>query len=93
MELTEFLNWANLATYSGAMAATVLFTQILKGILDKVFYIPTRFLAYIVAFAVLVCAHIFTATLNISTFLLCIVNAAIVATSASGTVDAVRSLS
>lgn len=93
MELTELLNWANLATYSGAMAVTVLLTQLLKGMLDKIIYIPTRFLAYIVAFLVLLCAHIFTGALTASAFLLCIVNAAIVATSASGTVDAVRSLS
>lgn len=92
MQISEFFTWNYLATYSGAMVATMAITQFLKGPLDKAVYIPTRVLAYFAALVVLELALVFTGEFSLSGALLCFVNAIVVACSASGCVDAVREL-
>ena len=76
--------WGYLATIAGATAATLLIVQFMKVPLDKVWRIPTRLFVYIIAFIILTVATAFTATLSPNTFLLCVLNAFIVALTAYG---------
>ncbi|MDD3920968.1 MAG: hypothetical protein PHO41_07365 [Eubacteriales bacterium] len=92
MSTTEFLTWAVLGTYAGAVLFTTLITQLFKGVplIEK---LPTRIFSYIVAVIILVLATIFTAeTYAVSDFVLCFVNAVIVALAANGTYDAVSAV-
>ena len=58
--MNEFFTWASLGTYAGAVLATTIITQLLKGIaiFDK---LPTRIFSYVIAVIVLL-AGIFVAT-------------------------------
>lgn len=78
-----FFTWAVLATLAGATAATIVITELLKGVgfFER---IPTRIFSYLVALVVLVTATAFTAEVNASAILLCIINAAVVALAAQG---------
>lgn len=92
MATTDFLTWAVLGTYAGAVLFTTLITQLFKGVsfLEK---LPTRIFSYIVAVIILVLATIFTAEKYVvADFVLCFVNAVIVALAANGTYDAVSTM-
>lgn len=88
----EFFTWASLLTYAGAVLATTLITQLLKGA-SFIGKLPTRLFAYIVALVVLVAATFFTGALTIESAALCLVNAAVVALAASGAFDAIKQIS
>ena len=87
--MNEFFTWELLATYAGAALATGIITQFLKGIFSN---LPTQALAYIVALLVLLAATFFTGGLSLSAAALAVLNAAVVATAANGTYDAVARL-
>lgn len=57
-----FLSWETLATFTGAVGLTVVIVQLLKLPLDKVWKIPTRYLVYVICFAIMLAAQYFTAT-------------------------------
>ena len=79
----NFLSWPTLATFSGAVAAVVFLVQFLKVPLDNLKKVPTRIIVYIVSFAVLLVAKIFTEPqFSVETVALCLVNAILVALSA-----------
>lgn len=59
MEILAFLNWETIATFSGAVGLTVLIVQLLKLPIDKVGKIPTRYLVYVVCFAIMLLAQVF----------------------------------
>ena len=63
---------------------TLLIVQFIKAPLDKLWKVPTAFVAYIIALAILVAAHTMTGGMSVNTFLLCVLNAFIAATSAMG---------
>lgn len=56
-----FLSWDTLATFTGAVGLTVVIVQLLKLPLDKVWKIPTRYLVYVICFAIMLAAQYFTA--------------------------------
>ena len=76
--------WAYLATIAGATAATLLIVQFAKVPLDKVWKIPTRLFVYVIALVILTAATAFTTGLTPDIFLLCVLNAFIVALTAFG---------
>ncbi len=80
----EPFTWAYLATIAGAAAFTLIFVQFFKVPLDRVWKIPTRVFAYIVALVVMLVATAFTTGLDIQTALLAAVNAIIAALTAYG---------
>ena len=80
----EPFTWQYLATVGGAAAFTLIVVQFIKAPLDKVWRIPTRFLAYIIALATMLAATALTTGLNIDSVLLAAVNAILAATSAYG---------
>lgn len=79
--------WAYLATIAGATAATLLIVQFMKVPLDKVWKIPTRLFVYIIALVIMVVATAFTSGLSVDSFLLCLLNAFIVALAAYGSYE------
>ena len=81
---TEPVTWEYLVTIAGASLMTLLIVQFIKAPLDKLWKVPTAFVAYIISLAILVAAHTMTGGMSINTFLLCVLNAFIAATSAMG---------
>jgi hypothetical protein len=80
----EPLTWTYLATIAGAAAFTLLVVQFLKAPLDKIWKIPTRVFAYVVALGVMLVATAFTTGLTVDNALLVGVNALLAALSAYG---------
>ena len=76
---TEPFTWEYLATIAGATVATLLIVQLLKLPLDKVWKIPTRIWAYVIALIILLLATQFTVGLTLNNALLTAINAVIVA--------------
>ena len=85
----EFVTWAGLATYSGALAMVMLIVQFTKGIIifDR---LPTQLWSYIVSLVVLYAANFFTGQLTSDNAVLIIFNAAIVALAAHGGYSAIK---
>ena len=81
---TEPFTWEYLATIAGATVATLLIVQLLKLPLDKVWKIPTRSWAYVIALIILLLATQFTVGLTLNNALLTAINAVIVALAAMG---------
>ena len=84
VEVGEPLTWTYLATIAGAAAFTLLVVQFLKAPLDKVWKIPTRVFAYVVALVVMLVATAFTSGLTVDSVLLVAANAFLAAMSAYG---------
>lgn len=77
-------SWEQLATIAGATTATLLIVQLLKLPLDKVWKIPTRLVAYVIALIIMLVATGFTVGLTPSNAGLAAINAVIVALAAMG---------
>ena len=77
-------SWEQLATIAGATTATLLIVQLLKLPLDRVWKIPTRIVAYVIALVLMIVATAFTVGLTWSNAGLAAVNAVIVALAAMG---------
>lgn len=84
----NFVTWEVLATFAGAVTMTALLTQALKDI-KPLANIPTRFVSYVIALITLLVATYFTVGLTVSSAVLLLFNAFIVATSASGVFDGI----
>ena len=78
------VTWEYLITVGGSSLMTLLIVQFIKAPLDKLWKVPTAFVAYMIALAILVAAHTMTGGMSVNTFLLCVLNAFIAATSAMG---------
>ena len=86
--MDNFFTWNFIASFAGVGVFTAIVTGFLKGIVP----IPTQLLAYFVALAGLLLGHYFTGGLTLSSAVLCIFNAILVATATSGTYDTVLRL-
>lgn len=89
--LDTFFTWETLLTFGGCVAATLGFTQLLKGwwIFDK---LPTRIFASIVALAILLTATAVSVGLTWDTGCLCVINAVVVGLAANGAYDGLVAL-
>lgn len=82
---TEPFTWAALGTIAGCTAFALLFVQLIKAPLDKIWHVPTRLLVYVVCLIVmLLSARFGEGGLNVETGLLAAVNAVIPTLSAMG---------
>lgn len=84
---TEGYSWNILGTIAGAAAFTLLFVQYIKAPLDKVWKVPTRMLAYGIAFLVMLGARAFTIGLNLEGIFITAVNAWLAGATAIGTYE------
>ena len=83
----EPFSWEQLATIAGATLATLLVVQLLKLPLDKVWKIPTRIVAYVIALIIMLLATHFTGGLTWDKAILAAINAVIVALAAMGSYE------
>ena len=77
-------DWTALAGVAGATAFTLLVVQFIKAPLDKLWHIPTRVVVYLIAFATLLIAQVFTVGFTIDGLALTAVNAVIAGSAAMG---------
>lgn len=83
--LPDAYSWESVGTVGGCVALTLLTVQLLKAPLDKIARIPTRVFVYIVSFALMLCANVFTGNVGeLGNMILIAVNAIPVALSAMG---------
>lgn len=80
----EPFTWQYLATIAGAAAFTLLVVQFFKVPLDRIWKIPTRVLAYVVALIIMLVATAFTTGLTAENVLLVAANAFLAAMSSYG---------
>ena len=80
-------SWESLGTLAGATAATLMIVQLIKAPLDRIWKIPTRLVAYLVALMLLLAAQAFTKGLDAQGTALSAVNAAMAALSAYGSYE------
>lgn len=80
----EPFTWKALGTIAGCTAFALLFVQLIKAPIDKVWHIPTRLLVYVVCLIVMVVSVAFTDGLTIQSGLLAAVNAVIPTLAAMG---------
>ncbi len=83
----QFLTWDMLGTFSGALAAVMIVTQLTKDI-PGIRRIPTQLYSYFVALAVMAASAVFGGRTSPADFVLLLINAAVVALSANGGYDA-----
>ncbi len=81
-----FFTWAVLATYAGALAATMAVTQLLKGV-GFISKVPTRIFSWIIAALILIAATFFMGALTLDSAFLCLINAVVVSLAANGGYD------
>lgn len=82
---TEPFTWAALGTIAGCTAFALLFVQLIKAPLDKVWKIPTRLLVYGVCLVLMLASAVFSGDgLSWNTALLAVVNAVIPTLAAMG---------
>ena len=82
---TEPFTWAALGTIAGCTAFALLFVQLIKAPLDKIWHIPTRLVVYVVCLILMLLSALFGATgLTLETALLAAVNAVIPTLAAMG---------
>lgn len=80
----EPFTWRALGTIAGCTAFALLFVQLIKAPLDKVWKIPTRALVYVVCLIVMVVSVAYTDVLTWQSGLLAAVNAVIPTLAAMG---------
>ena len=80
----EPFTWKALGTIAGCTAFALLFVQLIKAPLDKVWKIPTRALVYVVCLIVMVTSVAYTDSLTWQSGLLAAVNAVIPTLAAMG---------
>lgn len=85
----DFFNWEMLGTYAGAVFAVAVLTQITKNI-PGIKALPTQVWSYILGYAVLIAAMVFTESFAPSGVVLALFNAALVSLSANGGYAAVE---
>lgn len=83
----EFFTWTMLATYAGAVMATTLVTQLLKGV-GFISKIPTQIFSYVVALVILLAATFFGGQWTWPDAALCLLNAVVVSLASNGAYEA-----
>lgn len=84
--MNDFFSWQTLATFAGASAATAIVTQFFKDVFQK---LPTQWLSYIFAVAILYAATYFTGKLTLASAAIVPLNAVLVALASNGAYSAV----
>ena len=83
----ELYTWEYLATYAGATAATLLFVQFTKRLVDKIKKFHTQLYTFMIALIILTLATHFTQGYTLENVLLILPNAALVGMAAYGSYE------
>lgn len=87
--MNDFVTWAGLGSYAGAVTITTIVTQFLKKI-PGINRMNSQLLAFIVAVLILEASVVFSGGWQFETAVLSLVNAVVVALAANGTYDAIN---
>ena len=87
--MNDFVTWAGLGSYAGAVTITTIVTQFLKKI-PGVSKMNSQLLAFIVAVLILEASAVFSGGWQFETGVLSLVNGVVVALAANGTYDAIH---
>lgn len=91
--MQEFLTFKSLLTYGGAAAATGALTQLIKPLTEKLpFKIDNRLVSYVTALLIMITATVLSGGRDLSDYLICTVNAALIALSSNGGYDLIKTL-
>lgn len=85
--MNEFITWAGLGTYAGAVMMTTVITQFLKDI-PAIAKMNAQVISYTVAVLLLWGSLLFSGSMTLPNAVLCAVNAVIVALASNGVYDA-----
>lgn len=85
----EFFDWNGIGTYTGAVMAVGVITEIIKDI-PGIKKIPTQLMSYVLAFIVLICAMFFSGGFTAQGAALAVFNAALVSLGANGGYAAIQ---
>lgn len=85
----EFFDWNGIGTYTGAVMAVGVITEIIKDI-PGIKKIPTQLMSYVLAFIVLICAMFFSGGFTAQGAALAVFNAALVSLGANGGYSAIQ---
>ncbi|MBP5207508.1 MAG: hypothetical protein J6330_03520 [Clostridia bacterium] len=89
-----FLSLGSLLSYGGSVTAVCALTQILKPLLSRLpFRVGARAVSYVTALCVMIAAALLSGKREAADYVLCFVNAALVALSANGGYDLAKALS
>lgn len=84
---TDPFTWEQLVTIAGATLAVLLIVQLFKFPLDKIWKIPTRIVVYVISLGIIELATHFTSGLTVSSAILNVFNAIIIALAAMGSYE------
>ena len=87
----EFFDWSFVGTFTGALMAVTLFTELLKSI-PKINALPTQLVSWIIAYAVILLSQVFGGGVTVSGAALGILNAGLVSLAANGGYDAIKKI-
>ena len=91
--MEEFFTLRSILTYSGSAAATGAVTQLLKPLLAKLpFKISQRLVSYLTALLITLAATALSGSRELSDYLICTVNAALISLSSNGGYDLIKTL-
>ncbi len=91
--MEDFITVRSLLTYGGAAAASAAVTQILKPLIAKLpFTVSPRLVSYLIALAITLTATALSGSKELSDYLICTVNAALISLSSNGGYDLIKSL-
>lgn len=91
--MNDFFTWSTLGTMAGATAAVTLATQFIKWLFNgRLHGGVIRAVSFGVALVVLLCAAVFSGTLDAPTAVLTVLNAVIVTLAANGLFDGLKSV-
>lgn len=88
--MNDFFTINMLQSYAGAVLATTLITQMLKGI-ELFNIIPTRIFSYIIAVVILLGSTLVSGAFTLESAFLSFINAVVVSLASNGAYDAINS--
>lgn len=84
----EFIDWSYISTFAGCLAIVMAITEVIKnvGFIKK---IPTQITSWVLAFAILILAQVFTGDISASSAVLAFINSVFVSLTANGGYEAI----
>lgn len=84
----EFIDWSYISTFAGCLAIVMAITEVIKniGFIKK---IPTQITSWVLAFAILILAKVFTGDISASSAVLALINSVFVSLTANGGYEAI----
>ena len=78
----EFIDWSYISTFAGCLAIVMAITEVIKKI-------PTQITSWVLAFAILILAQVFTGDISASSAVLALINSVFVSLTANGGYEAI----